>query len=69
MPSTELQAWLTDTVRAGMLRKGWTQAETAAVVHCTEKHLSAILTGRAAGSIALWDTLLQALDLAEQVLR
>lgn len=55
---TLLQQWLIANVREGMRDCGMDQAQLAREAAVSEKHLSQLLSGRAVGSIPLWDWLL-----------
>lgn len=62
---------MTDTLRAQVAaaldlereRRGWTQERLALEAGFTPKHVSQMLTGRAAGSFVAWQTLADALGM------
>ena len=58
-PSSDLQRYLAATVRAAARNRGWPQARVALEAGLSQKHLSQVLTGRAEGSLQMWDRLLK----------
>jgi transcriptional regulator with XRE-family HTH domain len=65
VPGVNLQHLCADLVRGGLSRKHFSQQDLARTVGVSEKHLSEMLSGKAAGSMELWQRLLDALDGAQ----
>jgi hypothetical protein len=57
-----LQTWLSAAVRDRLTTSGVTQADTAAYLGISQKHLSQMLTGAVEGSLGMWDRLLTFVD-------
>jgi transcriptional regulator with XRE-family HTH domain len=62
----DLDELLRELVREGLDRRKWTQFQLARTVGLSEKHLSQLLNGRTAGSVAVWDRLLKAVREEEE---
>lgn len=59
---TPLQRALSDIVRERLTASAMTQADAAAFVGVSEKHLSRILNGRDEGTLTMWQRLLDFVD-------
>lgn len=63
-----LQRRLAEWVDEGLNRTGWKQVQLASKAAMSEKHLSTILNGRAAGSLETWDRLLALVGVRDEAL-
>lgn len=51
---------LLDAISYALVRSGLTQTQLARAAGLTEKHVSQMMTGRAVGSLAAWQSLMDA---------
>lgn len=63
-----LHQWLLGHLTVAMKERGVTQVEMAREAGISQKHLSRILTGKAIGSLELWDFLLLCVGVRHKVL-
>lgn len=60
---TPLQLRLVNLVRMGLTDRNMTQSELAVAVGVSDKHVCALLQGKATGSLPLWDKMLRHLEI------
>ncbi|WP_269304884.1 helix-turn-helix domain-containing protein [Aeromicrobium sp. HA] len=57
-----LRECMASAVREGLARAGVSQADAAAYLNVSQKHLSQMLTGKVDGSLSMWQRLLEFVD-------
>jgi len=61
----DVRGWLASEIKAGLARKGWSQADLAFAAGLSEKHLSQMLTGKVDGALSMWQHLIRSLGGAQ----